>query len=366
MAPNPRRRLELDPGLPADRRRHRGARHRRFGDQLRAGESASARRHARDDQPVVGAVLCLLGLRADVLRRRRGEERPPDDPAGRRPGRRGGDGDLHRRIGGASLRAAGWRPQRTQRHRGCGRDERGPAGPGRSGRLHGGTRRPRSARRRQCVVRRLGPRAVCRRRRRRAAAVVRPARRPRHAACGPRHAVHRVRADLSRQRLHLGDRRSHVHPGGVRHHGQPDDPDLLRAVPLSLRRAGATAPRSRGSGWARRATIAWRTGGTVADRGRGIPGHGDLAGAALRAAGRYGERDQLRSEPDRTGRDRAGSRLGALLVQRARQRAADAPATLPTDAGAEAPAYCPTPHRTHRPPTHRPTRTHRPIRPGAA
>ena len=47
--------------------------------------------------------------------------------------------------------------------------------------------------------------------------------------------------DLSRQRLRVGHRRQHDDPGGIRHPGEPDDPGLLRSVPLSLPDAGSSA-----------------------------------------------------------------------------------------------------------------------------
>ena len=51
--------------------------------------------------------------------------------------------------------------------------------------------------------------------------------------------------DLSRQRLRHGHRGQHDDPGGVRHHGEPHHPGVLRPVPLSLPCDGSTAPACR-------------------------------------------------------------------------------------------------------------------------
>ena len=99
-------------------------------------------------------------------------------------------------------------------------------------------------RRHELVGRRRGARAVCRRRRRGAAAAfarLHPRYRTPHVALIVQGA--RGHAALSRQRVRLARRRRDDGAGGVRHHGEPDDPGVLRALPLSVRRVDSPAPR---------------------------------------------------------------------------------------------------------------------------
>ena len=108
-------------------------------------------------------------------------------------------------------------------------------------------------------------------------------------------AVARRVGHLSCQRLRRGRRSDDDDPGGVRHPRQPDDPDLLRAVPVSLCRAGAAqtgcsvadAGRDPHSRWHRRSV----------DRCvRRVRGNGDRARPDVRAAaGR--QCDDLRGQP---------------------------------------------------------------------
>ena len=130
---------------------------------------------------------------------------------------------------------------------------------------------------------------------------------------GADHTRDHLVGSLPQQPLPFGHRKPDVDPGIVRHPREPDDPDLLHSISLSVRLGDSFAARDiRGP---RRAPDSGRQTRSVAGCRRGVSCDHFGDGLDVRTTVRHGERPELRGEPGPSSGLHHPDRRRALLEQ---------------------------------------------------